>query len=334
MAQRKYLTLYPWIASCFDPELNGVPACEVPLLSRKKYWWRCANGHIQYKEACKMTDLRKTHSNSISCDECRSLGYLKPEVAKRWHPILNGNLTPTDVSIGSHKKVWWLCPQGHTYDALVCENTRGRYQNGGCPYCCSFKIDGSNSLARLYPEIAIEWHPTKNGSLSPEQMASHSKNKVWWQCKNREDHTWYMTVADRTSKKKYGCPICRDSKGEKRVSKILNELGLIYRRQFPLKTMRNSTGSTMYFDFALAVGARRGLIEYQGQQHYMPSDWFGGIAAFEKTQQRDHIKRNICQELNVPLLEIPHWNFDKTEELVTQFVEFLKSPLADGTSLA
>lgn len=49
-----------------------------------------------------------------------------PDVAAQWHPTLNGNLTPEMVTPGSHRRVWWQCPLGHTWKAFVYSRTGGR----------------------------------------------------------------------------------------------------------------------------------------------------------------------------------------------------------------
>ena len=46
-------------------------------------------------------------------DKEKSLAYRFPELSKEWHPTKNGDLTPYDVTVGSHKKVWWICSKGH-----------------------------------------------------------------------------------------------------------------------------------------------------------------------------------------------------------------------------
>ena len=48
-----------------------------------------------------------------------------PDVAAQWHPTLNGNLTPEMVTPGSHRRVWWQCPLGHTWKAFVYSRTGG-----------------------------------------------------------------------------------------------------------------------------------------------------------------------------------------------------------------
>lgn len=58
---------------------------------------------------------------------------LYPEVAAEWHPSLNGDLKPTDVTRGSDRKVWWQCAWGHEWQAYIYSRT-GTFATG-CLYC-------------------------------------------------------------------------------------------------------------------------------------------------------------------------------------------------------
>ena len=63
---------------------------------------------------------------------CRIQG--RTELAAQWHPELNGSLTPDQVTAGSARKVWWQCPEGHTWRTAVCNRTN-QYKRTGCPVC-------------------------------------------------------------------------------------------------------------------------------------------------------------------------------------------------------
>ncbi len=53
----------------------------------------------------------------------------------------------------------------------------------GCPYCAGRKVlKGFNDLFTCMPEIAAQWHPTLNGTLTPYDVTHGSKKKVWWIC--------------------------------------------------------------------------------------------------------------------------------------------------------
>tara|TARA_B100000315_G_C14397476_1_gene504867 strand:- start:107 stop:301 length:195 start_codon:yes stop_codon:yes gene_type:complete len=61
-----------------------------------------------------------------------------------------------------------------------------------------------------FPEIAKEWHPTKNGDLTPDKVTYGSNKKVWWQCPKNIDHVWNSLIKDRTriGIRKRNCPDC------------------------------------------------------------------------------------------------------------------------------
>ena len=60
-----------------------------------------------------------------------SFAEILPELVKEWHPILNGNLKPENVSFGSNKKIWWKCKNGHEWIDTCNHRKAGR----GCPIC-------------------------------------------------------------------------------------------------------------------------------------------------------------------------------------------------------
>ena len=59
-----------------------------------------------------------------------------PHLVNEWHPTKNKELTPKDVTSKSDKKVWWLCPKGHSYNSVIKNRTLNK---SGCPYCAGKK---------------------------------------------------------------------------------------------------------------------------------------------------------------------------------------------------
>ena len=126
---------------------------------------------------------------------------VNPELAIEWHPTKNGNLKPTDIAADSNKKVWWMCKHGHEWQATVASRNAGL----GCPYCSSKKVLlGVNDLQATNPELATEWHPTKNGDLKPTDVAADSNKKVWW--KGKCGHEW--ETSPKVRGRGIGCPFC------------------------------------------------------------------------------------------------------------------------------
>lgn len=125
-----------------------------------------------------------------------------PEIAKQWHPVKNGNLKPMDVTAGSGKEIWWQCKLGHEWQAAIYSRAKG---DCGCPYCAGQKtMKGFNDLVTTRPQMAAQWHPTKNGILTPFDITAGSTKIIWWQCKH--GHEWQNSPNSR--EKDDGCPYC------------------------------------------------------------------------------------------------------------------------------
>jgi len=75
----------------------------------------------------------------------------------------------------------------------------------------------TNSLATQYPELATEWHPTKNGNLTPSDVVAGSHKKVWWKCAKGPDHEWEAALRNRTGLNR-GCRRKPESTGFARTT--------------------------------------------------------------------------------------------------------------------
>ena len=62
-----------------------------------------------------------------------------------------------------------------------------------------------NSLANVNPELAKQWHPTKNGTLTSYNFLPNSNDKVWWLCP-KCGYEWKTFISHRN--KSHGCPAC------------------------------------------------------------------------------------------------------------------------------
>ena len=65
------------------------------------------------------------------------------------------------------------------------------------------------SLAKCCPELALEWHPTKNGDLLPRMFTHGTKKNVWWKC-GKCGHEWQAIVKNRVGGA--GCPYCSSNR--------------------------------------------------------------------------------------------------------------------------
>jgi hypothetical protein len=129
-----------------------------------------------------------------------------PDLVRRWDTAKNGDTFPFEVGRCSRKVIWWKCSEGadHEWSSPAVDEVRRRR---GCPFCSNHRLSTTNSLAALHPELAREWHPTKNAPLLPTGViAATSHRRFWWKCPKGVDHEWIAFVANRM--RGIGCPFC------------------------------------------------------------------------------------------------------------------------------
>lgn len=189
----------------WHPTRNGdrTPA-ELSYGSGEKVWWQCSSGHMWQAVIYTRT------SGGSSCPYCagklvwpgeNDLASQRPDLAVQWHPTKNAPLTPEHVLLGSHKAVWWICEKGHQWRAMV----KTRVFGSGCPVCANRVLQpGENDLLMSHPALAAQWHPEKNGGLTPRDVTAGTRRKVWWQCE--KGHEWQAAVVSRF--RGAGCPFC------------------------------------------------------------------------------------------------------------------------------
>ena len=200
---------YPDIAAQWHPTKNGsVTPDGVTTGSHREVWWLCDKGH-------EWRAMVKTRVEGTGCPVCANrvvvpgendLETIYPALARQWHPIKNGKLTPRNVVPGTRRKVWWRCEKGHEWQAAVASRVNGM----GCPVCAGKAVvPGENDLATFNPDIAKEWYPTKNGALTPETVSPYSNKKVWWRCALGHE---YLAVIGLRTQRDDGCPYCAGRK--------------------------------------------------------------------------------------------------------------------------
>ena len=135
------------------------------------------------------------------------------ELLQEWDAPANLPETPEQISHGSKRKVWWRCQKGHRWQAAVHTRTGS---GTGCPVCAGkIPLAGQSDLKTLYPELARQWHPTRNGELTPQMVLPGSHKLVWWICD--VGHVWQAVVYSRSGPQKSGCPICAGRVSRKRL---------------------------------------------------------------------------------------------------------------------
>ena len=136
-----------------------------------------------------------------------------PSLMRFWDKERNHE-DPRLVRATSSATVHWRCdryPDLHRWTGSL----RNRaYNQGGCGYCSSNRLSATSSLATLYPDLAKELHPAKNGDLTADEVMAGSNRLVWWKC-GKCRHVWAARVAARAGGGS-NCQVCRKRDERKR----------------------------------------------------------------------------------------------------------------------
>jgi len=214
--------MFPELCKEWNEEKNyDCSPFEITPFTGKKVWWKCEYNHEWEAIVGNRTRL------GSGCPYCKgtkvgygnSFGDNHPELAKEWNVSKNKSMTPFDFTPGSEKKMWWICEEGHEWQATITHRVNGT----GCPYCIGRKVGYGNSLGDRYPDLSREWHPLKNKGRTPFDYTPGSRVKVWWQCK--QDHEWKATISSRVTGN--GCIRC-----SKRISSPIRILDYAFSKIF------------------------------------------------------------------------------------------------------
>ena len=171
---------------------------------------------LLFEEICKIAsiecaidiDLERDHIAILELlnpiEKENSISQLAPHLVNEWDYQENEDLLPDMVTVGSDKKVWWICPKGHSYIASAVSRVSGK----GCPVCSGKKVlKGVNDFPTYFPELLERWDYEKN-TVSPFSVAYGSDRKYWWKCKL--GHSCEQSINNRRVRQL--CPICSNKK--------------------------------------------------------------------------------------------------------------------------
>lgn len=139
--------------------------------------------------------------------------------------------------------------------------------------------------------------------------------------KHKCGYEW-VTTADGVLNANHECPMCYGTGNSKLTRKIeswLKNNGIQYEKEYVYDDCTHI--KQLRFDYAIVEHAEvKMLIEADGEQHFKPSNLFGGDKELRLTQLRDEIKDNYCKENNIKLLRIPYFDIAKVDSILQKHI--------------
>jgi rubrerythrin len=222
-AWRSLAALRPELAAELHPTRNGDldPRTLAPR-SILRVWWRCPTCGHEWQtrtrgrargQGCPRCRTRERAERMRDRARVGTLAQQRPDLVAQLHPSRNGELDLATLAICSQRVLWWRCGDcGHEWQAKVIDRRRTSAP-ASCPACSRRRVARKlrsvapgRSLAVLYPALAAQLHPTRNGDVDPATLGAGSKQRVWWRCQAC-GHEWQRVVKARVYE--HGrCPAC------------------------------------------------------------------------------------------------------------------------------
>lgn len=256
--------------------------------------------------------------NCAGCELCKSESKRKIDLKKVLPKIKNKHLKV----IGHH------LIKSHIYIDFNCLNCGNNFSqrkdsiiykdnNIDCPYCGNKKNrEFKNGIwefqkkttdiykREVYELVGDEYEVLDEymGALTPIHMKHNLCGEIWKIKPNN-----FLSNNRR-------CPYCSSSKGEDKIKSFLDSYNISYEFQKKFDGLVGVGNGLLSYDFY--IKENNILIEFQGEQHEKPKDFFGGKDTFVIQQEHDKRKREYAEQNNIKLLEIWYYDFDNIESIL------------------
>ncbi len=252
--------------------------------SRYEAWWKCHECGNKWKSPIK---------SYCGCSKCkkktelskRSLETKYPELMSEWHKLKNKNISPSKVFFSSPQKAWWQCSRcNYEWEARINNRAIGKR---GCPLCANkVVVEGVNDFCTTHPQLAKEWHLTKNGDITPKMVTYGTGRKFWWTCPN--GHDYQATTNHRSSGT--DCPKCNAGT---QTSFAEQAVFFYVKKLYPDAISRYKAKFLGKMELDIFIPSIKYAIEYDGEAWHK-----------EENIKREELKYKRCKNNSIKLIRL------------------------------
>lgn len=249
--------------------------------------------HIKIAHKCKIDGYEwDTEPNSIlhghGCPQCkwRSQRRSHEEYVDKLSAIMP-HIQVVGTYINEMTKILHKCSI-HNYEWNV--RPHQLLAGSNCPICVN------NKRTKTHNQYVQDLHEI-NPNIEVLGVYINNKTNILCRCKI---HNYEFSPRPDSLLYGTGCPICNSSHGEIEIVNYLHAHNILFDTQYTFDNCRNILA--LPFDFYLPK--YNVCIEYDGEQHFRPVEFWGGEVGFAKRQQNDKIKNEFCMANSIRLLRI------------------------------
>lgn len=212
--------------------------------------------------------------------------------------------------LGTGGNLYWECKCDCGTIKNICGSDLRRGKSTCCKSCSKKKEQKEQKIQNININISrsnvIDETNKNYGFLTViKQVNSNSHGAARWLCQCQCGNQIITTGNLLRGRKIFSCG-CKGSKGEGLITKLLQENKIKYQAEYSFPDLLSEKGYPLRFDFAIFKDNKLShLIEYQGAQHYQCPNYWNDVSEHDKK------KKDYCIQNNIPLIEIPYWNFNK-----------------------
>lgn len=204
--------------------------------------------------------------------------------------------------VNSNTKVKIRCPLHGIFEQAPSNHVAGQ----SCPICATKRVGIEQRQTKN--EFIIK-AIKKHGDINDYDLVDYQGNKIPVNIKCKKHDFIYKARPDNHLAGT-GCPICKQSKGEKEIYDFLISNKIDFIKEYRIEN------SPYRYDFYLPTFNL--LIEYDGSQHFRMSDHFGGEVGFIETLKRDKEKNELAKNKKINLLRIAYFNIKNIGSIISK----------------
>lgn len=204
----------------------------------------------------------------------------------------------------------YICPKHPNNIQKISYNSL--YNGQGC-YFCGIETT-KQKLKQDFCKVKELFKNRGYELLSTEEEYINATSKLRYRCPKHKDFVLYATYSSIYNGQ--GCPLCRESKGEKSIRKILKKLDVDFVPQKKFDDLKDKG----YLSYDFFLPDYNMLIEYQGEFHdgsvHKINPSLQTLDGLKRQQRHDILKRNYAQDHSIKLLEIWYWDYKNIENIL------------------